>query len=106
MHMQDVSLFFFQYSKQGWQRQRIKSTAVQIRHVNPESLEIILRLIPFSQTNQRNSEPLTIEAGNHPCKESLDAVHPRTGPPEMITDVYDIQLPHSHPCSRYHAAVR
>ena len=54
----------------------------------------------FAQADQRDVEPRSVEARNHPREQPLDPVHAGAGPAEVIADVDDVQLAHGKGHSR------
>src|SRR3954467_15416901 len=98
--MQHVDLFGIDQLEKRRQRERIEPRSAQIGDVDALRFECFFRQVFAAQTDERDVEAFAIESMNHPAEETLDAMHPRPFPAEMITDLQDIQRAWAHPCGR------
>ena len=91
VQMNDVGLAPIELLQQRRQRRRIELRPMQVGDVDAELVERVRRQVALAQADERNVEPLAVEARDHPREQPLDAVHARTGPPEVVADVDDVQ---------------
>src|SRR4029453_9693172 len=55
--------------------------------VDAQRVERLFREVLLAQADERDFESFAIEARDHPGKQPLPAVHPRSFPPEVIADL-------------------
>ncbi len=91
MKVQDVDPLAIDDLQQRRQRQRIELAALEVGDVDAQLLERFLGEVFLAQADERDAEPLAVEARNHPAEQPLDAVHPRSLPAEVIADLQDVQ---------------
>ena len=96
VEMKDVRALAIHQLQERGERHRVELRTLEIRDVDAEGLERLFRQIASSQAEQLHGEACRIEARDHPAEESLDPMHARSLPAEVIADLQDVERPLAH----------
>ena len=78
------------------ERPRVEFRSVQICNLDAKTVECLFGEILPAEADQRHAEAIPIEAGDHPAKQALYAVHPRALPAQMVADLENVQYSAAH----------
>ena len=95
VHVQDVDPLRVDETQHGGKRERVELAALEIGDVDAERVERFFRQVLLAKADERDVEPVAIEARDHPAEQPLDAVHPRPLPSEVVADLQHVQRSHA-----------
>ena len=106
VEVHDIGVLVLQHLQEMREGGGVELVTAQIRDVDAELLERVVRQVLPAQTHERCRHARAIEARHHPGEEPFHPVHAGAGPAQVVADVHDVERAHySHPSARYHAIV-